>query len=402
MKLSRRNTFKLAAAIGASSLVPVREARAVPLPVVLSVASAGFELYKLSRGGGGGVAKLLSMQVQMLRAISAQLTAIGTVVTQIYAGVNELKELVAKVPSATSVQIARDKIRNTVENGAGLLRDIDVRSVQYGNDAARAFYSAQTMKTIGDIREDVGTIARDDSVANIPLLCLTWYCELQMMLVSEELDLSQLRRRSDDYARVLDPWVRQTSEIIQALAQEATSISSEVIKAEPLDGMACNTGWSERISYGDSYGHDGNLTRERADTRYEAHLLDATPEPATEELLQFLQQWSDLRGAGVEIAPEIENLRVPSWTDTKNSVAWSSGWVGDSRAGPLIPPRRALFNAAVCRAPVNPPAPFIDRQNGFRSPADALRLKAVVHYHFLLAGREALASMKAIGERAAA
>lgn len=144
INFSRRGTFKLAAAATATSLLPVREAKAFPVSAVLAVASAGFELHKLSQGGGGGVASLLAAQTRMLRAISEQLSVIGNVVTQIYVGINDLKDLVTKLPAAASVQIARDRIRNSIENGAGLLRDIDVRTSKNGADKTVKFFALHT------------------------------------------------------------------------------------------------------------------------------------------------------------------------------------------------------------------------------------------------------------------
>ena len=91
---------------------------------VLLIAEMCISVIRLLSPNGPGLESLLTLQMEALRAISAQLNVIQQTLTQIFNDVQYLKQIVREVPENTVIELYKAKISGAIRGYEGSHADL--------------------------------------------------------------------------------------------------------------------------------------------------------------------------------------------------------------------------------------------------------------------------------------
>ena len=404
--LSRRQLLGRCSAaatlIAVSNVLVVSPALAIPPAAAIGIASAGLELYKMSRGGGGGIGSLLAAQTEMLRAISAQLVAIGDTLMEVYRGIGEIRDILSVMPLAVAEEVTRSNIRGGIGSAASILRTIEERSKLYGREDAREYHGDEVKDILFGLRHHTDSIMQEDSPANAPLLSLAWYAELQLRVNHPELDTLRLRERAQDFQNALNRWLLAIDAEIELINGEARQLDAEMGAAGGYANTVCFSNLDRRGVRIEPCGPRGDSDCGYARASWLVNTLNRESEAPNEDLQIFLQQAAYFEVTGIEVVDQLRSSVAPSWTHTTHWDGWDvNRSYGENyrNLSRVYNTRLEQYNGGVCGGASASPADFVREQNEVAEKTRRLRLKAIVYYNFWLASTEARRSTQAVLER---
>ncbi|GEM_PF-3376611 len=364
------------------------------------VAQAGLQLYQMSKGGGGGIGKLLAAQTAMLQAMNAQLRVISDTLNQVYENVVEIKDMLAIMPDAVTQANFRGEIRGAVVWGGQILETVEAYRGNAGRAASIAQYKDQAQDALNRIRQPAGALSLESSLANVPVFCLAWYAEMQLMTQAIDFDPVQMRTVAGGYDRTLARWLGLIRAELSRCDADAQALIAAVNGNARFNGATCYTDiWEDY--WQDSYGHDGNLTRTRGKSGAQAHRFGASAEVLGDNARIFTDELARLRTLGAPISAAVQVMTQPVWTHAVSPHRWAGQWYGEGKARTDQIAEMARVRAAACAGPAANPGAFPGDEQKRLVTIDRLRQKAVMHYHFLLAAEEAKRSTEAVLQRLA-
>lgn len=392
--LSSTKRLSIAAAFGAPMLTIATPARAW-VTAALGIAQAGFSLYQMSRGGGGGIGKLLAAQMEMLIAINRQLQVISDTLMKVYEEIGEIRSTLNVMPQMVTQEVFRGQVRGAIGWGGAILETVEEVARTNGRYEATVRYESEARQALAAIRQPISFLANEASTANIPLVCLSWYAELQLMTNAVAYDPFRIRTAAQAYLAPINRWLPMVQTEIGNINVAATALAKKVSAMEGVDGQQCITDLSYRLK-DRSCGHDGNFTCYEGSTHHFNNTLTRKPEPNSDDLAQFLVAAADLEASGASISDALGGLLVPQWDLIRLSDPWSYSQREDTRP---YDSRLVALRQQICSGVAANPLTWSAAQNSLRQEANDLRLRAVVNYHFFLAATEAKRSIEAVLER---
>ena len=405
MKHTRRR-FLLGAGVTTAAVGGALPVLLVPTPAkawvvaAAGVAQAGIQLYQMSKGGGGGIGKLLAAQTAMLRAMNTQLRGISETLNQVHENVVEIKDMLAVMPDAVTQANFRGEIRGAVVWSGDILETVENYRGEAGRAASIAQYKGQAQNCLNAIRQPAGALSLESSLVNAPVYCLAWYAEMQLMTQAIEFDPIQMRTVAGGYDRTLGRWLGQIRAELSRCDTDAKALIATVDSNARLNGATCYTDiWEDYRAQ--SYGHDGNLTRTRGKSGAQAHNFGTSAEVLGENARIFTDELARLRTMGAPISDAVQTMTQPVWTHMASPHRWAGQWYGEGRARTDQIAEMARLRAAACAGPAANPGEFLGNEQKRLITIDRLRQKAVMHYHFLIAAEEAKRSTEAVLQRLA-
>jgi len=364
------------------------------------LAQAGLQLYQMSRGGGGGIGKLLAAQTAMLRAMNTQLRVISDTLNQVYENVLEIKDMLAVMPDAVTQANFRGEIRGAVVWSGQILETVEIYRGGSGRAASIAQYKAQAQDALNRIRQPMGALSLESSLVNVPVFCLAWYTEMQLMTQAIEFDPIQMRTVAGSYDRTLARWLGLIRAELSRCDDDARAIVATVDSNARFNGTTCYTGiWQDY--WQEAYGHDGNLTRTRGKSGAQAHSFIAKAEVLSDNARIFTDELARLKTLNAPVSPVVQKMTQPTWTHAVSTHRWAGEWYREGRPRADQIAEMARLRAAACPDQVADPGTFLGNEQKRIITIDRLRQKAVMHYHFLIAAEEAKRSTEAVMQRLA-
>lgn len=370
-----------------------------PSPAKATVASAagmiqaGLSLYQLSRSGGGGIGSLLAAQTEMLRALSQQMNVVNEKLDEIYGQIAELRTMLRSLPDRVAGATFRGQVLGSIANGSSLLLTIDEKQRSRGRLAAIQAYDSSATAILTQMRQPVYAIMRETSTANLPLIALAWYTDFQLMTQGCQLDLARIRQVASDYSMTFNRWLNSEDGInaeLAAIDREARRLLNLNIQAELFNNLTCYSAVqaSERpVPYTIEYTASA-----------QRNVLTRTAEISSVEAIAFQREIRTLQGLGESISPSLLELTAPMWALAETPDRFQ-GHGTDARSRYLA--ARQRHRDQHCGFPLNPPGPAIEEWNRRVQLIANLRLRALVHHHLALVGKEAKRSTDAVMARLA-
>lgn len=398
--LSRRDLLKHSMLIpaiavgGGTALLYPAPARAW-VTAALAVAQAGFQLYQMSRSGGGGIGSLLAAHTEMLRAINEQLKVIGGTVAKIYDDMQNLKGMVGELPRETTKELYRTEVEVMIGYSSQVLEAGRQNAITYGIAEAIRLDNGASQKVLDRIGPATIKVDSDPSTANVPLMCLAWYTEFQVMTHYTEFNGAKIATRAKFFADYFTSRIGQIEADLAQVDRDAAALKAAVALSPGFAAADCFDNVSMDLSER-SCGHDGNLSCYLGFVHANHVVYTPFPEAQDVDRLAFLQGAADLDALGVKVSQALQETAVPRWTFSSGD--YSQNFRGASSSIPYSYKKRsAEVNARRCIAGrADKVAGYFAQQDELKRRADKLRLRSVVNHHLLLAARDALASATAI------
>lgn len=399
---NRRDVLKgtlagvIPAGSGSAVLLWSSDARAW-VPVALAVAKAGFALYQMSKSGAGGIGTLLSAQVEMLRAINNQLKEIGQTVNQIYASIEQLKGMVEVLPDLTIRELYFQEVRLMTEYGGELLNSALTNTQTHGVADAIRLDAGASQAAIQRMAPAVIKVMQDRSTLNVPVMCLAWYTEYQLLtrnLVFNPALIASTARRYRDY---FDRNVTLITQELDRIESETAALVQKISTSPSFENANCfediNVQWVNHTCGSNDDNTDCSYGRVVASNVS----YSTRSEVQDDQLAQFLTAASDLHAAGVTVSEALLSSKVPKWDFSR--VPINRHFSGIERRGQYNSYRdqvqSRLCSAGRSRLVEN----FFGQQDKLVRDLEDLRIGAVVNKHLLLAASEAQRSSAVIAER---
>lgn len=362
------------------------KAIAVDPATAIMIAKTGLEVFRLVKGGGGGIANLLVAQTEMLRAMSAQLAVVNDGIQLIIAGVEGLKSMVRDLPSNTVRELARSDVQAAFVNLTEKLDRLAMLRVRYGHAYALEQVRGDAALNLGRLEHSRAALMGDQSPIVIPLVAAAWYVEFQALtsLVPFE------RERLLSVARSYERWARRTAPLVDQLVADSVAEAKELTRA--ADDFWGPT--AQPVCYAPI-----TTTHPRAEFRQlSSSKFTVDYRPHETERALFASHFAELEQAGVAVMPELRSMRETLFDTLREPT--SINILLEAPGGPVSTMndfraiqrwRRTIESHPSC----SDPSAFAKPKAGQMDLATTVvREKALMHYHFHLAHREALRSVQ--------
>lgn len=153
---------------------------------VIAIVQAGFAVYKLLSGGGNEAAKLQSLQIEMLRAISGQLTAVSRGIAQILDRLNDLESIVGNVPEKTVIEDYHSQILGAQIRFLQIAESYDETRRAEGIEAAQQQYSGLLLdEVIWPVHQaNTNLTGYTNSLAAIPMVGIALWVQSTASIIA--------------------------------------------------------------------------------------------------------------------------------------------------------------------------------------------------------------------------
>jgi hypothetical protein len=373
---------------------------------MIAVGQASVQLYGMLRPGGRGVAGLLSAQTRMLVEISKQIEVINGRLVLIHKSLQELKELVHKLPDESAIAATKLELEGYFMHAGELLGRLSEHQLRWGRAKAVSMVQQETSMLLYDLNNARSSLISDKSEALCPIVAASWYVELQLMGNCIPFDATRLAYVARSYDRAFDYWL---SSVIKPELQEATK---EAIAMR--DGIRSSSAY---VDYNCNHSISTDKVKRRAGGGgkegspyhfYEYTIaakhskLTAQPSPVRERLELYQTGLGTLGTTGVEIDSAYKEIAPLRWTVT-------SGNYGGFRANDdRNPNAKREYHAALaslqqneCKEPPSFAEEFAAQENARAEQSEKLFLKTLLYGNYLVICQEAQKSARSIMERAA-
>lgn len=394
MNKLRRRTFLRWAISGAAAprllIAPgaITTTTALAAPVVdpvtaMTIAKTGFDLYRMAQGGGGrGIASLLMAQTEMLRAISAQLSVVNEGIQELLAGVEALKNLVRELPSETVRAIVATDVRAAFTNLSEKFDRFSMLRERYGHSYALEALAPDSIQNILTLENRRAALMGDRSPLVIPLLCACWYVEFQALATLVPFERERILSVARSYQRWVESIEPAVAQLLKGTDDEAKALfDRQRAIAPPARCYSRLPQAGETVAQQDPYGYPV--------VRVYAQQHELALESPSEEPPLFSAEFDRLASADIQISEALRHLRPPSLKVSTTRIS-ATGSIG----GPGVVLLHRFYQR-VDSAPCDPPQ-LIAKLQRLQQDYDLVAMKAVSHYHFSLALREARASIDGV------
>lgn len=364
-------------------------AAAVAPATAVLVAKTGFDIYKMFRGGGAGVAELLIAQTEMLRALSAQIAVVNEGIQLLIAGVEGLKDLVRELPSEAVRAIATSDLRASFTNIAEKLDRVAMLRERYGQAYALSAVSIDAALNLATLEMRRAVLMGDPSPVVIPMVCTCWYVEFQALATLVPFERERILSIARSYLRWLDRTEPVARKLVDDIEHRAGVVLAAQRKVEAVPPVAsCYTDKRTETSVGwvDQFGYP--MVKLTA-THHHIAYSEAKDEDPT-----YGPEFDRLKSAQIAVHKDLRALRKLTWrmsSEPKSAVT--------SLMGPRPFPDYAQLLREVDAAPCPEHYFVADRTAGIFQAEAYLTMQAVTYYHFALACREARRSVAAVVDR---
>jgi hypothetical protein len=188
----------------AGVLTVSRPAKASPQAALL-IAETCISVIRLCSPNGPGLDSLLSLQMDVLQAISAQLNVIQQTLVQIFNDLQYLKQIVREVPESTVIELYKAKISGAIRGYDEVMLTYEADRSHHGTDYASKQNLQELSGLIDQIREARQILFGYENEVTIPIVAAGMQTEIHCMIMAGIRD-TRLRNALASYHNWFANW----------------------------------------------------------------------------------------------------------------------------------------------------------------------------------------------------
>jgi len=395
MTLTRRRfiaTTSAAAALSSGSLLFPQRASAIEPVTMIAIASAAYSIYRMSKKGGGGIASLLSAQVEMLKAISNQVLVINNKLDLVYDKLKDVEAAIDRLPQHVTDVIFRRQVLGAIYRASQLVELSQAHEERRGRLYAIEQLEPEATRVLEALSQPISSIIVERNVANLPVVTMAWFMELQLRTRCLPYDRERIRKAAQSQLAEVARMIPILDERLDGIAAKAAIARRDLLSEESFNGYACYDGIVDRVQQysgpgfgGYGYEQSGRLNR-----------LARSEEPLDPAKDPYLTGFTDLAVAGIPLPADLA-LAVPDWKLTRENKQFVKRSQNSAPPYPddVVRARRTLLERS-CAGPMGTPSTFLDTHAKRAKAFEDLQLDALVNGNFLLVARELRRSAEGI------
>lgn len=376
---------------------------------MIAIAQAGMQLYGMLRGGGGGGGEsLLSAQTRMLAEISKQIEVLNGKLVLIQKSLQELKELVRKLPGESAIAATRLALEGYFIHAGEILGTFSEHELRWGRAKAVSMVQQETSLLLNDLNSARSSLISDRSETLCPIVAASWYIELQLMGNCIPFDATRLAYVGRSYDKAFSSWLSNVIyPELKETTREVVAVRDSIKGSSDYANYACNHSIKGEVKHrsgggggphGDSGGSPESWTYTVSAQR---STLTAKSSPILERLQIYRSALETLAATGIEIDSAYKEIEPLEWVATTGNYG-SLSYTSRDRKDP------SRYNSALaglkqneCKESPGFAERFAAQENPRAALSENLFLKTLVYGNYLLVCQEAQKSTRSIIERAA-
>lgn len=369
-------------------LLPSRSYAQLEIAAVLAIVNFVGAIAGMLGRKSDPTAKLLVLNTQMLRTLSAQVSIVQATLEQVLLQLNGISAVLNQLPEAVVVEEFKGRVSGALVRYGEALQtysaDLEANGIAFANERNRA----ELETIIGDIREARAALFGYDSQVSLPVLAAGMQCEIYSMIMIGERD-SRIAAALEAYQRWFARWLVADGPL--SLPSAITADTAEFIAAD----AAMRTYAASREGHGCVSKAQIRLGGCLFQNEFEVRAIRSRPE-AEEMQAVYRKAVADLQAEGSPVDSRLAELvpfdlfETPEGNDMLGqqcSVSGSGGTLSIEFGAEAV--RRWGDDIAECRAKRVVPEEIIAENKAQVGQVRLLRDRVLMRSSFLVAANAA-------------
>lgn len=365
---------------------------------MMMIAQAGYQVYSMTRSGGGGVGQLLAAQTRMLAEIQEQVSLINKKLDLVYKKIDELKDDVRELPKKTAREFIEYNMQGLFIGAGDVLNTFMKHLNQRGRAYAIYMVREESADLLYKIRDHRSTLIADGSETLCPIVALAWYIELQIRGTCIDFDENRIVSSAEIYKKAFEDWITIIESTLKENEQIAQKMVESINKSIEFNNYSCYYGIETR--HKERYSNRGETRTDEYKLRAWQSTLSVEPSSVREKLSSYVSVLDILSSEGVSIDSSFSKINPFNWQS--RPIRFRQDFIvqdfNESEKKKYDRMKRTLKNSE-CKRPSNFADEFANKENENNVLSEKLLLKTIVYSNFLLVCREALRSINALIDR---
>ncbi len=284
----------------ASLLLPARSYAQVEIAAVMAVVTFVGAIAGMLGRKSDPTAKLLVLNTQMLRTLSAQVSIVQASLEQVLLQLNGISAVLNQLPEAVVVEEFKGRLSGALVRYGEALQtygaDLEARGIEFANKQNRA----ELETIIADIREARAALFGYDSQVSLPVLAAGMQCEIYSMIMIGERDL-RIAAALEAYERWFARW--QVADGPLSLSSAIAADTAEFVAADE----AMRTYAASREGHGCVSKAEIRLGGCRFEKEFEVRAIRSRPEAEDAQAI-YRKAVADLQAEGSPLDSKLADL----------------------------------------------------------------------------------------------